>query len=111
MFQKIWGDAYMKLQREIFRETEGDSWNKRNLAKPDYTDILSSLDKLRIVPRNVLEIGCGRGYCLAEIQNVYGASISGIDPSSTAISQARALDGEFRIGTAEKIDFKDNALT
>jgi SAM-dependent methyltransferase len=65
--------------------------------------------------RRVLEVGCGAGVDLARFAKG-GASVVGIDLSSSAIDLARAnfkqqgLNGDFRVADGEALPFEDNSF-
>jgi SAM-dependent methyltransferase len=65
--------------------------------------------------RRVLEVGCGAGVDLARFAKG-GASVVGVDLSSSAIDLARAnfeqqgLTGEFRVADGEALPFEDNSF-
>lgn len=98
----------MPLQRDVFKQTEGDAWSTRNSERPDFSEILSSIARLKIKPTSALEIGCGRGAGTVQIKEAFGSRISGIDPSPAAIAEASKLDGDFKVGTAEALAFEDS---
>lgn len=65
--------------------------------------------------RHVLEVGCGAGVDLARFAKG-GASVTGVDLSTSAIDLARAnfdqqgLRGEFRVGNGEHLPFADDSF-
>jgi SAM-dependent methyltransferase len=65
--------------------------------------------------RRVLEVGCGAGVDLARFAKG-GASVVGVDLSSSAIDLARAnfeqqsLAGDFRVADGEALPFEDNSF-
>jgi len=65
--------------------------------------------------RRVLEVGCGAGVDLARFAKG-GASVVGVDLSSSAIDLARAnfeqqgLTGDFRVADGEALPFEDNSF-
>jgi SAM-dependent methyltransferase len=65
--------------------------------------------------RRVLEVGCGAGVDLARFARG-GASVVGVDLSSSAIDLARAnfaqqkLTGEFHVADGEALPFEDNSF-
>jgi len=65
--------------------------------------------------RRVLEVGCGAGVDLARFARG-GASVVGVDLSSSAIDLARAnfeqqsLTGDFRVADGEALPFEDNSF-
>lgn len=81
-------------QDDKFLQSEGNEWFKRN---KDYLDneaagkdiVLSMMRQYSINPKKVFEVGCSNGWRLGEIQKIYNAQCTGIDPSEEAI-----LDGQ-----------------
>ena len=85
-------------QKEVFLNSEGDKWFFRNKESLENT----SLDKdylfqeiVSFYPEsspeiNILEIGCGNGKRLKELQK-RGFTVTGIDPSSAAIEDAKKM--------------------
>ena len=65
--------------------------------------------------RRVLEYGCGRGSYSLQLAG-YGARVTGIDLSETAMQQAqavaraRAVPIEFRVMDGEALDFDDQTF-
>jgi ubiquinone/menaquinone biosynthesis C-methylase UbiE len=65
--------------------------------------------------KTVLEVGCGNAYTLARYAE-HGAVVSGLDLTAKAIdiSQLRfsihGLEGDFRVGNAEKLPYPDDAF-
>jgi|SRR5882672_2434361 len=94
-------------QSEIFLETEGNSWHERNWNKPREPDaIVEALMRLEIKPQNILEIGCGSGLRLKELQRLYkGSTVCGVDPSEEALKDwAPKHKGSHKIqGTATSL--------
>jgi len=59
---------------------------------------------------NILEIGCGTGNYVAELQRRIGCSCWGVDPSPKMIRHAKAHDRKviFSVGFADDLEFEDN---
>ncbi len=55
----------------------------------------------------VLEVGCGTGNYLMELEQTAGCSVWGIDPSEQMLAEARARSpgGRIKLGAAEQLDF------
>ena len=84
---------------------EGDFSRQHVLDGP----MLSRIASLK--PQRALDVGCGEGrFCrmLADI----GVSATGIDPIEAMIEQARRrhTDGDYRLGYAENLPFKDDSF-
>ncbi len=56
-----------------------------------------------------MEIGCGNGARLKQLVNL-GFRVSGIDPSASAISEAKLSNVDAYIGTADNLPFKENCF-
>lgn len=79
-------------QETSFLNQEGDQWYHRNKAVMDTRKSDPCLDAIKtagIVPNRVIEIGCSKGWRLKALYDLYGCSVTGIDPSAAAL-----LDGE-----------------
>ncbi len=104
----------MTRQKEIFKESEGDAWYRRNRpaletrdwSKDKVTRMLLSLPA-DISNARILEIGCGDGSRLAEIKKHIPAQVSGLDPSQLAVSAALEQGVHALAGTAESLPFDD----
>ena len=107
-------------QKDIFLQTEGDAWYKRNkitvanLNLPHDDLILCEMTEL--LPLNcegggrILEIGCGHGTRLAWMQNNLTAQCFGIDPSAQAVAAARKLGVNAQQGTADALPFDNGTF-
>ena len=59
----------------------------------------------------VLDIGCGYGDLLAELQDKYNFSVQGIDPSPYAVKKARpSVRKKIKKGSILKLPFKKNSF-
>lgn len=76
------------LQDTVFAEGEGDAYFARNPDPYDATrdPVLAFLISQPIDPRNILEIGAGRGDRLAELHQRYQAEVTAIDSSAAAVA-------------------------
>ena len=81
----------MGTQTDIFTATEGNAWHQRNVEKPrDKDPVLKVIVDQAIVPKRVLEIGCGNGWRLDQMQKMFkGISVCGLDPSAQALADWR----------------------
>ena len=80
-------------QANIFLESEGDAWYARNKDKLGQRDLVSRLiEANKIVPTNVLEIGCANGWRLAKLRERYQCRVYGIEPSALACGDAELLN-------------------
>lgn len=100
----------MKLQKDIFLESEGDNWFKRN--ESDFIDLdeilpfLKSNDKL-------LEIGCSNGTNLKYLNNkLPDIELHGIDPSTESVNSGMKDFKNFslQVGTSDHLDFPDESF-
>ena len=108
-------------QKEIFLESEGDNWYKRNegTIDPYSPEILKILQYLKPISNqigSILEIGCSDGSKTLILGKELDSQINGIDPSNFSISKANAkiqelgLSGNFIQGTADSLPFTDNSI-
>lgn len=76
-------------QSDLFLESEGDAFYERNRDKPRLPDpVLDAMAELKLQPKTVLELGCGNGWRLAEIEKLYKPThLAGYDPSEMAVKQ------------------------
>jgi SAM-dependent methyltransferase len=97
-------------QKQIFLASEGDNWFLRNKKVLDSTpaeedlllkEILDLIQSDPAKPLNLLEIGCGNGKRLAELQK-NGFQVTGLDPSKVAIKEASEKGVEAKVGTADE---------
>ena len=105
------------IQKEIFLKHEGDNWylrNKKNLSYKNLNNkiLISEVSKLiKNKKLNVLEIGCSNGNNLVNLKKIRkNCNYFGIDPSRKAINILNKKKIEGRVGTADKLDFKDNSM-
>lgn len=60
-------------------------------------------------PVKILDVGCAHGYLIAELQNKYNFSVSGVDASFFAIRNAeRSVKKKITRGNILKLPFKKN---
>ena len=89
-----------KSQKQMFLESEGDEWYRRNYRTKDdlkkyYTDeddltnMIRTLEIQHGVSTKVLEIGCGQGVRLETLKEERGWDVIGIDPSKDAIKEMK----------------------
>ncbi len=101
-------------QRTIFLNGEGDAWFRRNRALVEQRQqddlLVRGLENLGISPRNVLEVGCGLGQKMQALRDAFDCSCTGIDPSKEAVAYAQNNGLDARLGTAEQLDFADDAF-
>ncbi len=102
----FWGDSV--AQRDVFLESEGDAYFRRNRGPASHPDLLrTALQALQIKPRRVLEIGCGAGDRLSTLRESFGTECHGIDPSQAAVDSSRFPGLHLKVGTADKLDYAD----
>ena len=105
-------------QKDIFLNSEGDAWFNRNIksieANWDAQDdiILNQLYSLNYNPKNILEIGCGAGHRLNELQQKFKVNCCGIDPSRAAVSYAQENFEKLNIlqATADLIPYENQSF-
>jgi SAM-dependent methyltransferase len=101
-----------RSQKDVFLESEGDAWYRRNLqylraAGQDV--VLTTLRQLQVTPKSILEIGCANGYRVAQICEQFGAAGFGIEPSTKAVADGRGRYPllSLEVGTADVLPFAD----
>jgi ubiquinone/menaquinone biosynthesis C-methylase UbiE len=99
-------------QKDVFLASEGDAWYARNetaLSERDWTSdpIVTSLGALAPRGARVLEVGCGEGSRLEQLQNRHGFEVTGIDPSAKAVARANARGVRALQSTADTLAFPD----
>lgn len=111
----------MKTQRETFLQSEGDEWYARNkaaLAAEDkaraHDPVLAMLHSMpHIRPRSILEVGCGNGWRLEALRQMYAsANCTGIEPSATALKDGALRYPELQLhrGTADELPFETGSF-
>ena len=102
-------------QRDIFLESEGNAWFKRNASAvdsrklPESDSLLMEILNLPLSAKRtkVLEIGCGDGTRLNWLRENRGCACYGVDPSAQAVKVAKRRGIAARQGTAEQLPFDD----
>ncbi|HWS68411.1 MAG TPA: class I SAM-dependent methyltransferase [Steroidobacteraceae bacterium] len=101
----------MTLQRDVFLNSEGDAWLRRNESAPGSRDwqtdpICRKLAELSLDgARNVLEIGCADGARLQYLAQKHGHRVAGVDPSEEAVSRAMQSGIRAIRATADSLPF------
>lgn len=95
----------MGRQEDAFVTGEGNAWHARNVGKPRHSVVCDAIRAAHIKPNRAIEIGCGDGLNIGEIEYHYGCDAEGVDPSTEAIKHAHEnyLDVDFFLGTASKM--------
>jgi len=104
-------------QKKVFLESEGDAYHRRNVGKysPDELDrmaaddeVIKALRALKIVPVDLLEVGCGAASRLECIRKAFGTNCHGIEPSQEAVLFARQSSPGIHVeqGVASEIPFE-----
>ena len=90
-------------QADIFLQSEGDAWFRRNHARLGERDpVFDAIVDIGIKPKSVLEVGCANGWRLAKLRDQYQCEVTGIEPSEKASGQAMAAGIHTMRMTAEK---------
>jgi ubiquinone/menaquinone biosynthesis C-methylase UbiE len=107
----------MNKQKEIFLNSEGDSWFERNhqaIQNREYTlddPVISAISRCKQSEpwgERLLEVGCGEGKRLGWIQENLNIECFGIEPSAKAVSFAKLQNIEVRQGTADQLPYDDS---
>jgi ubiquinone/menaquinone biosynthesis C-methylase UbiE len=98
------------VQKSAFLSGEGDRWFQRNaehIAKSTDDIVTAVIAGLQLQPTAVLEIGAANGHRIAALSATYGCRASGVDPSTKAVEEGRALYPalDLRVGTADELCF------
>jgi len=111
----------MTRQKQIFLETEGDAWFRRNHdflnnrtasndpLFPTIERVIGTYSKAEAAPV-VLEVGCAAGKRLKAIDTHLGVKTKGIEPSAEAVTVARADGLDVVQGTADQLLFEDQSI-
>ena len=105
-------------QDNIFLNSEGDNWFKRNISAltgvHDQDFVVNLIQLYNITPENVLEIGASNGWRLNEISKIYDCNCVAVEPSELAIKAGmekyphvefhRAVANELPFGDDQKFD-------
>ncbi|MEN9358846.1 MAG: hypothetical protein RL095_381 [Verrucomicrobiota bacterium] len=101
-------------QKQLFLDSEGDSWFTRNLEKlqlwnPATDPIVQLIGLTDLRPESILETGSSFGYRLHHLRQITGARVVGLEPSRQAIDHGRQTfpEVEFHQGTADKLPVAD----
>jgi len=76
--------------------------------------VFERLELMRIAPKNVLDVGCGTGYCSRELRDRYSkAKIHGVDIAPGMIELAKKRQNLFRkidyqVADIDQLPFEDN---
>lgn len=103
----------MKEQKKIFLESEANNWFARNKSASRFKQqedlIAVNVNKYEINPQRILEIGCASGIKLNYLQELTSATCYGIDPSSSAIGEAKEKFPklQLQVGTADELNYED----
>jgi len=113
----------MSKQKQIFLDSEGDAWFRRNKSGVDKRSMESDplFDILqRVLPEKtqqadasswkILEIGCSSGNRILNIQSYFGVSVAGVEPSAEAVEEARRLGLDVKRSTADQLPFENKSF-
>lgn len=104
----------MTQQKDIFKDSEGDQYFRRNVSmsegKDDVIDIPKVLKHIHISPNRVLEVGCSNGHRLNQFEKCFNAECYGIDPSHEAIEHGKKEYPHIhlQVGTADVLAFDND---
>lgn len=102
------GQEPRPLQRDVFLAGEGDAYERRNVSAPGFAPLVDELAGLLSAGDVVLEVGCGAGQNLVELERrVPGIVCHGVDPSKDAIDRGiqRSPHHDLRVGTSDLLPF------
>lgn len=100
-----------KLQDDYFLKGEADAYFNRNSrklsnVKKDEDFIFSSIVRMNIKPKTVLEVGCANGFRLNWLNQDYNCRVVGIEPSKQAVEDGNKKfpNIELKIGTSDMLE-------
>jgi ubiquinone/menaquinone biosynthesis C-methylase UbiE len=102
-------------QKEIFLEIEGNNWHERNNQAIknrnfELDSICKLIEKIDKKSDNVIfEVGCSAGQRLEYLASL-GYIIGGIEPSESAVKNARLKGLDVFQGTADELKIDDNSV-
>jgi ubiquinone/menaquinone biosynthesis C-methylase UbiE len=109
----------MTLQRDVFKDVEGDSYFRRNEKQSTTSSPTRSVVTERMshhlrgagTPR-VLEVGCASGANLSALSALTPIEGFGIDPSCNAIQVGHESFPELdlKVGTADQLPYNDGTM-
>ena len=103
----------MSTQKNIFLNSEGNEWYKRNISaienKKEMDPVLKTMTLYNATPRKTLEIGCSNGWRLNALKNTTDSECFGIDPSQQAIEEGATKYPHIQLktGSADEIPFTE----
>lgn len=108
-------------QKDAFLNGEGDNWferNKRPLPTKEKSfsaneHLVKQVLALPIANKKsskILEIGCGQGNVLYQLQKKKLWDINGLDPSKKAINVAKEIGINAKVGTADKLPYENDSF-
>jgi SAM-dependent methyltransferase len=107
-------------QRDVFLESEGDAWFRRNTGRPEaqydpqadtlLIEICTIAPQILTGAPRILEIGCGAGMRLAWLKDNRNCQCYGIEPSQRAVEAATARGLDVRKGTADQLPFEEGSF-
>ncbi len=107
----------MKMQKEIFHETEADAWLARNRPALDGFDPGNDAVIRQLRPHlrpgmAVAEVGCALAGRTAALAAITGGPGFGVDPSAQAMAEAGRLHSQlaFQQATAEALPWADQSV-
>ena len=101
-------------QDNVFLNSEGDNWFKRNMngleGAQDHDFVINLIQLYNITPKNVLEIGASNGWRLNEINRIYDCNCIAVEPSELAIEAGKEKypDIEFHRAVANELPFDND---
>ncbi len=79
-------------QKDIFLESEGTAWLRRNRDKLGLRDpVTDMITSENLMPKRVLEVGCANGWRLAKLRDHFDCEVMGVEPSMEACIEAASL--------------------
>lgn len=92
-------------QTAIFSCGEGDAWHSRNEYAKTNPIVVRELLSVKGNPQTIVEIGCGDGRYLHEMEKHYACHCIGYDPSLEAITSGTELYPELELRRGTHMSF------
>jgi ubiquinone/menaquinone biosynthesis C-methylase UbiE len=94
-------------QSLTFLHGEGEAWMARNAGRYDENSdpVLEAIDKYKLIPDRVLEVGCADGARLEVMQRMWGCHVEGYDPAYG--SKRGSSRVQVWAGTADRLQYSD----
>jgi len=98
-------------QAQTFIDGEGDAWFARNRERLGQHDpVYERLRARAIVPTRALEVGCANGWRLKKLNEAYGCTVAGVEPSKAALDATELQVAMLEHGAADVLPWLNSAF-